>query len=166
MSITGLLHLQWDIIASMCVKAWKLHHSNDQMCKATWTPKARQTAAVFVLRFFKHFNGLQAIERWGGKYYSSGDGERPWPCKERAVPSPASAWALRPPIPPAHEQWHRGANVLQNRYTLPSQKRMTTGQGTPAHTRQAGAASRKDQAGSSQLWEEVPAWHFREPSLS
>lgn len=103
----------------MCVKAWKLHHSNNQMCKAIWIPKAWQ-AAVFVLRFFKHFIGLQAIKRWGGKYYSSGDGERPWACKEWEVPSPTPTWALRPPTLPAHcEQWHRGENMLQSRFSLP-----------------------------------------------
>lgn len=32
----------------MCVEAWKLHHSNNQMCKGTWIPKAWQTAAVCV----------------------------------------------------------------------------------------------------------------------
>lgn len=37
----------------MCVKAWKLHHCNNQMCKATWIPKTQQTAAAFELRLFK-----------------------------------------------------------------------------------------------------------------
>lgn len=134
----------------MCVKAWKLHHSNNQMCKATWIPKAQQ-ASVFVLRFFKHFSGLQAIERWREKYYSSGNGERPWACKEQEVPSPTPVWALRPLIPPARGQWHRGENTLQIRCGPPSQRRMTTGQGIPAHIRQPGAASRKDQAGSPAL---------------
>lgn len=33
----------------MCVKAWKLHHSRNWMCKDAWIPTDRQTAALFVL---------------------------------------------------------------------------------------------------------------------
>lgn len=33
----------------MCVKAWKLHHSRNRMCKDAWIPTDRQTAALFVL---------------------------------------------------------------------------------------------------------------------
>lgn len=81
----------------MCVKAWKLHHSSNQMCKDTWIPTARQTAAAFVLDkvllTFQWSPSNWKVHFWdnqrGGKCHSSGDGKRPWPCKERAAPSPA-----------------------------------------------------------------------------
>lgn len=137
----------------MCGKAWKLHHSNNQMCKDTWIPKDQQTAAVFVLdKVLLMFQWSPS--NWKVHFEGQSEGRdmllfRGW--KERAVSSPAPAWALRPPVPPACEQWqHRGKSAAKHVHST-LQEKATAGQGTPARNSQPQAAFRKDQAGSPAL---------------
>lgn len=125
----------------MCVKAWKLHHSNNQMCKDTWIPKARQTAAAFVLdKVLLTFQWSPS--NWedcfwdnqrGGKCYSLGDGKRPWPFKARAASSLAPAWALRASVPPARVTAQR--QICGKAWALHPPKKASPQAEAPQHPR-------------------------------
>lgn len=155
----------------MCVKAWKLHHSHNRMCKDAWIPTDRQTAALFVLDkvllalqlsptnqkvpFVMQSEGrerslFRGIER---DLDCVGDGLQLLPPEHSATRSP-SRWAV------AAQRW----TCSQARAFHPLKKRLP--QARCASPQQPAAAFRKDKAVSFQLCEVKLAGHFGVPSLS
>lgn len=116
------------------------------MCKATWIPKTQQTAAAFELRLFKTSqwspsNGKVGREillfRGWWKTLSMWRKDRAFTCSY-----------LRTENAHSSSPWAMTEGQTAKQVCSPSQKRMArVPQPTP------GAASRRHQAGSSQLWE-------------
>lgn len=146
----------------MCVKGWKWHHPNNQMCKATWILQPQQQLQYLCSGPLNISVVSKQLE--GGEWNTTLQGmvkdlecvkkDSAFTCSYLSTQSTHSS-------SPMAQRGKHAANMLCS--PLPKKSNHWSGYTSP---QQPGAASRKHQAGSSQLWEVVPAWHSREPSLS
>lgn len=149
----------------MCVKAWKLHHSRNRMCKDAWIPTDRQTAALFVLdKVLLALQWSPTNQKVSFGVQSEGKGmERDLGCVGDGLwLLPPQHSATRPPRRRAvtAQRW----TCSQARAFRPLKKRLP--QAWCASLQQPAAAFRKDKAASFQLCEVRLAGHFSMPFFS